>query len=103
MFLRFQCAHRSAALFDRARGQGRLADLDAARKAIATDSTAVRERGAGGCCAEQAAAATGCFLSFSACSLSRPPFLPPSLPPSLPLQEDEDGTSASQRSRRHRG
>ena len=54
VFVRFQRIHRSAALFDRARGPGRPADLDAAGKAIARDCAAGRKRVAGSCGAEQA-------------------------------------------------
>ena len=41
VFLCFPCACSCAAWFDRARGQGRKADPDAARKAIARDGTAL--------------------------------------------------------------
>ena len=56
VFLRFQQARRSAALFDRAPCPGLPADPDAARKAIARDGAAGREHGTGGCGAVQAAA-----------------------------------------------
>ena len=95
---KFQRVHRSAALFDRALGPGRPANLNAARKAIARDGAAGREHGAGGCGEEQAVATTvtaaytdfrlfslSLSLSLSAASLFLPPSssLPPSLPPSL--------------------
>ena len=57
VFVCFQRIHRSAALFDHARGPCLPADPDAAGNAIARDGAAGRERVAGGCCAEQAAAA----------------------------------------------
>ena len=57
MFLRFQRIQGSAALFDRVLGPGLPADPDAAGKAIARNGAAGRERIAGGCGAEQAAAA----------------------------------------------
>ena len=55
VFVCFQRIHRSAALFDHARGPCLPADPDAAGNAIARDGAAGRERVAGGCCAEQAA------------------------------------------------